>query len=108
MNLAFFAKNSYFTANNFSYRNKGKFCFFFRENKNSATRAGNVEYLEAADCRVLFQVDAGNLHNDDRLRHEKFDQVLVFFSPSDGNLLVLKLLYIATDHNILFVLVSGS
>jgi hypothetical protein len=37
-----------------------------------------VEFLEAVDCRVLFQLDATNLHKDGRVRHEKFDRVNFF------------------------------
>jgi hypothetical protein len=39
-----------------------------------------VEFLEAVDCRVLFQLDATTLHKDDRLRHEKFDRVNFLFT----------------------------
>jgi hypothetical protein len=51
---------------------------FRRAQSETATRAENVEFLEAVDCRVLFQLDATNLHKDDRLRHEKFDRVNFF------------------------------
>jgi hypothetical protein len=50
----------------------------WRAQSKTAARAENVEFLEAVDCRVLFQLDATNLHKDDRVRHEKFDRVNFF------------------------------
>ncbi len=40
-----------------------------------------MEFLEAVDCRVLFQLDATNLHKDDRVKHENFDKVNFFLKP---------------------------